>query len=60
MALDANFRLKNHLRSSEAGDPGLHTGLAYFIPNRPYNSHILNNASQNDVRFLPSSVIINV
>ncbi|KAG2045963.1 hypothetical protein BDR06DRAFT_985710 [Suillus hirtellus] len=49
LALDANFRLKNHLRSSEAGDPGLHTGLAYFVPNKPYRAHILNNASQNDI-----------
>ncbi|KAG1869682.1 hypothetical protein C8R48DRAFT_746879 [Suillus tomentosus] len=49
LALDANFRLKNRLRSSEAGDPGLHTGLAYFVPNEPYRAHILNNASQNDI-----------
>ncbi|KAG1902395.1 uncharacterized protein F5891DRAFT_1127683 [Suillus fuscotomentosus] len=49
LALDANFRLKNRLRSSKAGDPGLHTGLAYFVPNEPYRAHILNNASQNDI-----------
>ncbi|KAG1898337.1 uncharacterized protein F5891DRAFT_1129535 [Suillus fuscotomentosus] len=49
LALDANFCLKNCLRSSEAGDPGLHTGLAYFMPNEPYRAHILNNASQNDI-----------
>ncbi|KAG1905395.1 uncharacterized protein F5891DRAFT_943997, partial [Suillus fuscotomentosus] len=45
LALDANFRLKNHLWSSKAGDPGLHTGLTYFVPNEPYRAHILNNAS---------------
>ncbi|KAG2054274.1 hypothetical protein BDR06DRAFT_982471 [Suillus hirtellus] len=49
LALDANFHLKNCLWSSEANNPGLHTGLAYFVPNKPYRAHILNNASQNDI-----------
>ncbi|KAF8834542.1 hypothetical protein BDN67DRAFT_992646 [Paxillus ammoniavirescens] len=36
-------------RSSNAADLGLHTGLAYFVPNQPYQEHILKYASQNDI-----------
>lgn len=50
--MDANFRLKNRVRSSDAMDPGLHTGLAYFVENGPYNKHVLQFASQDDVRVL--------
>lgn len=49
VALDANFRLKNLMRSSVARDPGLHTGLAYFPDDEPYREHILKYASQKDV-----------
>ncbi|KIJ15288.1 hypothetical protein PAXINDRAFT_11826 [Paxillus involutus ATCC 200175] len=49
LALDANFRLKNRNRSSDVADPGLHTGLAYFVPNDPYKDHILKFATQNDI-----------
>ncbi|KAG2101825.1 uncharacterized protein F5147DRAFT_746912 [Suillus discolor] len=49
IAMDANFRLKNRARSSSTADPGLHTGLAYFIPDKPYVEHILKNASQTDI-----------
>jgi hypothetical protein len=45
LTLDTNFHLKNCLQSSEAGDPGFHMGLAYFVPNGPHNAHILDNAS---------------
>ena len=37
------------MRSSEAADPGLHTGLAYLVKNEPYTEHILKYASQQDV-----------
>jgi hypothetical protein len=37
------------MRSSEAADPGLHTGLAYLVKNEPYIEHILKYASQKDV-----------
>jgi hypothetical protein len=41
------------MRSSDAKDPGLHTGLAYFVENKPYKEHILKYASQEDVsRFI--------
>ena len=47
--MDANFRLKNRARSSDALDPGLHTGLAYFVANGPYSQHVLQFATQEDV-----------
>ena len=50
IAIDVNFRLKNHARSSDDLDPGLHTRLAYFVSNRPYYDHVLQFATQNDVR----------
>ena len=49
--MDANFRLKNLIRSSPAKDPGLHTGFAYFAPDEPYRQHVLKYASQKDVSF---------
>lgn len=48
--MDANFHLKNCIRSSDSLDPGLHTGLAYFVENGLYNEHVLQFASQDDVR----------
>lgn len=55
--MDANFRLKNRLRSSDTADPGLHTGLAYFVPNEEYKSHILKHVSQKDVSVAPTMYI---
>ncbi|KAI0058288.1 hypothetical protein BV25DRAFT_1810998, partial [Artomyces pyxidatus] len=52
IAMDANFRLKNKLRSSAANDPGFHTGLAYFVPEEGYNEHVSNYATQEEVRLL--------
>ena len=49
IAMDANFRLKNLMRSSNAKDPGLHTGMAYFPTDQPYREHVLKYASQKDV-----------
>ncbi|KAG1846964.1 hypothetical protein C8R48DRAFT_750553 [Suillus tomentosus] len=49
IAMDANFRLKNRIRSSDSADPGMHTGFAYFVANQPYNAHVLQFASQKDV-----------
>ena len=49
IAMDANFHLKNLMRSSNAKDPGLHTGMAYFPADQPYCEHILKYASQKDV-----------
>lgn len=49
LALDANFRLKNRIRSSEAIDPGLMTGLAYFVSQIEYNDHLRQYVTQEDV-----------
>lgn len=49
LAVDANFRAKNLIRSSEAKDPGLHTGLAYFVENEGYKAHVMKSATQTDV-----------
>ena len=47
--MDANFQLKSHARMSDNLDPGLHTRLAYFVSNGPYNKHVLQFATQDDV-----------
>ena len=49
VAMDANFQLKNLMRSSLKRDPGLHTGFAYFPEDAPYQKHILKYATQKDV-----------
>lgn len=49
VAVDANFRLKNLFRSTEQKDPGLHTGLAYFVDDKPYKAHVMKFATQKDV-----------
>ncbi|KAH7909277.1 hypothetical protein BJ138DRAFT_1115126 [Hygrophoropsis aurantiaca] len=49
LAMDANFRLKNRMRSSDAADPGLHTGFAYFVPEKKYKEHVLKHATQKDI-----------
>lgn len=49
MCLDANFRLKNQMRSSYAVDPGLGTGWAYFVPLDGYFAYVLSCASDADV-----------
>lgn len=49
--MDANFRLKNRLRTSSRLDPGLGTGWAYFVPEQEYAAHILKYVTQEEVRF---------
>jgi hypothetical protein len=46
-SIDANFRLKNRMRSTI--DPGLGTGWAYFVEDQPYNKYLLKHTSQRDV-----------
>ncbi|KAJ8480768.1 hypothetical protein ONZ45_g15534 [Pleurotus djamor] len=48
MSIDANFRLKNRLRNNDKDD-GLHTGLAYFVEQKPYNEHILKHTTEADI-----------
>lgn len=50
--MDANFRLKNRLRSNSKVDPGLGTGWAYFVPEEAYREHVLKYATQEEVRRL--------
>ncbi|KAJ8494663.1 hypothetical protein ONZ45_g13153 [Pleurotus djamor] len=40
LAIDANFRLKRHSVSDDTRDPGLSTGLAYFVPERKYKDFL--------------------
>ncbi|KAF9487718.1 hypothetical protein BDN71DRAFT_1513702, partial [Pleurotus eryngii] len=49
VSVDANFRLKNCLCSNELVDAGLHTGLAYFVPQVSYKEHVMNHVSQADI-----------
>jgi hypothetical protein len=49
IAIDACFRLKRRLVSSEAKDPGLGTGLAYFLENLKYRSYLLTKTDQKEV-----------
>lgn len=50
LSIDANFRLSNRLRSSYEKDPGLGTGLSYFVPQAGYNEYVLQHADQEEVR----------
>lgn len=47
---DANFRLKNRLRSGSHEDPWLGPGLVYCVDDIPYNEYIIQFATQEDVR----------
>ncbi|KDQ52704.1 hypothetical protein JAAARDRAFT_198051 [Jaapia argillacea MUCL 33604] len=47
---DCNFCMSNRLRSSEERDPTLSNGQAYFVDNAPYSLHVLNHASEEDVK----------
>ncbi|KAK0494232.1 hypothetical protein EDD18DRAFT_1107263 [Armillaria luteobubalina] len=49
LTLDANFCLKNLYRSSWDRDPGLHTGLAYFVEPTKYLKHVSAYATQKDI-----------
>lgn len=48
VCLDANFRLKNQMRSSYKVDPGLGTGWAYFVPLEPYFKYVLSCTNDDD------------
>ncbi len=47
--MDANFQLKNLYRSTVAADPGLHTGLVYFVTYALYAKHLAKYVTQKDV-----------
>ncbi|KAJ7236450.1 hypothetical protein B0H12DRAFT_1026895, partial [Mycena haematopus] len=46
LAMDACFRLKRRLVSSDLRDPGLGTGWAYFVENEPYRQYLLTVTDQ--------------
>ncbi|KAJ7779971.1 hypothetical protein B0H16DRAFT_1299968 [Mycena metata] len=49
LALDACFRLKRRLVSSELRDRGLGTGWAYFTESEPYRQYLLTVTDQKEI-----------
>ncbi|KAJ7468442.1 hypothetical protein B0H11DRAFT_2159494 [Mycena galericulata] len=49
LALDACFRLKRRLVSSDLRDPGLGTGWAYFVETEPYRKFLLTVTDQDEM-----------
>ncbi|KAJ7475064.1 hypothetical protein B0H11DRAFT_1728060 [Mycena galericulata] len=49
IAIDACFRLKRRLVSSEAKDPGLGSGWAYFTEDAPYRKYLLSVTDQKEM-----------
>ncbi|KAJ7028207.1 hypothetical protein C8F04DRAFT_1291706 [Mycena alexandri] len=49
IALDACFRLKRRLVSSELRDPGLGTGWAYFVEQEPYRKYLLTRTNETEM-----------
>lgn len=49
LAMDANFRLRNRMSSTDAADPALGPGWAYFVKDEPYKEHLKNYVSEADV-----------
>ncbi|KAG6804665.1 hypothetical protein H0H92_003569, partial [Tricholoma furcatifolium] len=46
IGIDANFRLKRKDVSSEALDPALGDGLAYFVKQEPYTDHLAKHKTE--------------
>ncbi|KAJ7699815.1 hypothetical protein B0H16DRAFT_1835822 [Mycena metata] len=49
LALDACFRLKRRVISSELRDPGLGTGWAYFVEQEPYRQYLLMATNETEM-----------
>ncbi|THU86082.1 hypothetical protein K435DRAFT_684412, partial [Dendrothele bispora CBS 962.96] len=49
LAIDACFRLKRRLVSSEVKDPGLGTGWSYFVEDRPFREYLKTVTSQKEM-----------
>ncbi|KAJ6465540.1 hypothetical protein C8R47DRAFT_1235772 [Mycena vitilis] len=49
LAVDANFRLKNRMRTNEIEDPSLGPGWGYWVDERPYKEHIKKYVNEKDV-----------
>jgi hypothetical protein len=50
LCVDACFRMKNRLKSSESKDPTLGAGLAYFTDHGPYIDFVKQYVNQEEVR----------
>ena len=51
ISIDACFCLKRRKILSEKNDPGLYTGLAYFVGQTDYQPWLKNVGEQKEVRF---------
>ncbi|KAK7025333.1 hypothetical protein VNI00_016115 [Paramarasmius palmivorus] len=49
LAVDACFRLKRKMVSSEAADPGLGTGWSYMVPDEPYRRYLLSTTNESEM-----------
>ncbi|KAK7018729.1 hypothetical protein VNI00_018289 [Paramarasmius palmivorus] len=49
LAVDACFRLKRKMVSSEATDPGLGTGWSYMVPDEPYRRYLLSTTNESEM-----------
>ncbi|KAJ7066090.1 hypothetical protein C8F01DRAFT_1248138 [Mycena amicta] len=49
LALDANFRLKNHMRTNKKHDPSLGPGWGCFVETEPYKEHLRDYVAEVDV-----------
>ncbi|PBK63609.1 hypothetical protein ARMSODRAFT_990143 [Armillaria solidipes] len=49
LAIDATFCMANINKSTNTNDPGLHTGLAYFVEQQAYLKHVRKHASQKEI-----------
>ncbi|KAF8223547.1 hypothetical protein L208DRAFT_1316269 [Tricholoma matsutake] len=49
LSQDANFCLKGHMRSSDAVDPSLGPGFAYFVKSNEYLAHLSKYIDQDEV-----------
>jgi hypothetical protein len=50
LAVDANFKLKNRLRTNEQFDPSLGPGWGAFVEPNEYKEHLRNYVGETDVR----------
>ncbi|TFK60138.1 hypothetical protein BDN72DRAFT_872951 [Pluteus cervinus] len=55
LGIDANFRLKRRDVSSEAADPSLNKGWAYFVEQKAYSQHLLVHSSDTQQKSTCSS-----
>ncbi|KAK6971927.1 CxC2 domain-containing protein [Favolaschia claudopus] len=49
LAVDANFRLKNRLRSNEIEDPSLGPGWGYWVEPTKYKDHLKNYVNEKEI-----------